>query len=200
MGIDFVAIIPHRLDVAGLRAVLPEFDRLNHDIVAWWPSSLSGIRGRAWTFNPLLDAPWAIQAEDAEAEQLWMAGRGVWVCGSRESSFLFNRHALTVFGPGDRWRQFCEHAEHRRFVRRVFRAIARIFRADRAVYVPDAYLRASEAMGMIHSGATVEEAQAWLVEHCGPPAASAGEIVLRDDEQTGGTYFVDRFVDLTGEV
>jgi hypothetical protein len=122
------------------------------------------------------------------------------VSGSREASFLFNRHALTVFGPGDRWSQFCEHAEHRLFVRRVCRAIALIFRADRAVYVPDAYLRASEAMGMIHGGATAEEAEAWLCEHCGPPAGSAEWIVFGDGEQAGGTYFVDRFDNLPAEV
>src|SRR4051794_37449406 len=126
MGIDFVAIIPHRLDVAGLRAVLPELDRLNHDIVRWWPPSCSGIRGRAWTFNPLLDAPWSLEEDDTpgENEHRWREGRGVFVSGSRHGLFIFHRHAIRLFGPGERWRSFCENAEHRLFVRRVCRGIA----------------------------------------------------------------------------
>jgi hypothetical protein len=165
MGIDFVAILPHRTDVVGLRGVLPELDRMNHDIVRWWPPSCSGIPGREWTFSELLDAPGSLEDDDVPGgnERRWQEGRGVWVSGSRGGLFVFSRHALTLFGPGDRWRQFCEDAEHRLFVRRVCRAIALIFRADRAVYVPDAsYLRASEAKSMVWAGATADEAEACL--------------------------------------
>lgn len=193
MGIDFVALIPHRLDLAGLRAKLTRLDAINPDIVRWWPPAHSGIPGRPWTFNPGLDEPWHLEPD---ADTRWARGAGVFVNGSRLCSFLFYRHALTFPGTGDRWRRFVDDAVHRLFIRRVCRVIARVFDADRALYAPDGYLPASRAVEMISSNATLAEAEQWLAEHCGPPAGSADHIVFNEGDDGSYTYHVDHFRDL----
>ncbi|HYE17332.1 MAG TPA: hypothetical protein VEA69_02750 [Tepidisphaeraceae bacterium] len=200
MGIDFCALIPFETGIQRLRELLPQFDRMNREIVAWWPPELSGIAGRPWTWNPEFDLPWAFDMQfsrsgDVEAD--WRAGDEVRLNGSRCLDVSVCRRALHFPGDGQRWGWFIESGAYRLFIRRVCQRIARIVGADRALYVPDAYKRASLAKEMVWEGHTVDQAEAWLLTYCGRPAPSANQIRWEPDgESTEETYFYDRFAGL----
>ena len=181
MGVDCFALVGMRERPVDTERILRELNALNPEIADWWPSALPGYRTR---YNPDVDQAWRVMHNQPGEDVISLAG-------SRSLTLqVYGRAVIHLAEP--RWQTFLTVPAQREFVRRVCRAFASLFGGDRVIYVPDGSCSAGEAAAVVRQGGSVEMAEAWLLQTCGPPVLEWDRFAATPDPLNHSNYCVDR--------
>lgn len=202
MGVDFVAILGHSLDISSILS-LP--DRLNTD------PNIGRATARFYQFltqkelYPLLspDDNWYWEEsynkkwEGANSEEIWDGE--IPLQGPCTLRLHFGREALYLFAPG-RFFTFVFDVETQIETRHICYALARALNGTEAIYLPDSGpWKVQQALDLISESYSLAQIQEWLRQNIGIPCQTIQDVdaVLRKDNALGG-YYIDSFQDIRG--
>lgn len=167
MGVDFTAILDHRLSWGELYA-LPK--RLND---AWqlpepWTAAHAG-----WT--------WKLGTSYSNAaEELFEEGH-VWLDGPAGFRGIAYKHAFEITHLA-RWQSFLHEPDVQAGLRAASRLAAAIVRAQHILYLPDSAFPPSAASELLFEGGTVWDAIQWLRSNVGPPLPDPAAFLGQEED------------------
>lgn len=202
MGVDFVAVLGHRLDSAALQA-LPQALMASPEMVVTTAAVLEAI-GSPGAQHIAQANRWTgiehAQLGPLNPTDRWEAKRLVELDGPG-GMCLDLAPAVCTVSCVTRWAIFLTWPHVQTAVRRMCYAFAHLLDSPFAIYVPDStYAIAIPAtIELPIEGYSLEEISAWLREHYGPPAPSLATIYSENKEAStwsGDGYYIDTFEDL----
>ena len=186
MGVDFAAILPHRVTHSDL-SDLPE--RLNGR-----RELRSVLRKLGCRFFDRWAWSWEIKRfGPSDMEKRWDEGDSFPLSGPLTSVYL-GRHCCEVVCWGHRWWAFLTDVSIRQGLRTVCRELATTFDpgSAAAIYVPDSAY--DESLALDKTTLRFDEICDWMCQRFGPPANRIEDIYHEQgDSITSAGYFVDRF-------
>lgn len=200
MSVDVVAIMGHHLDSRAAKA-LPR--TLQSAAASELVTATTALFSFLKPYYPLLtvDGGWQVKGyygmATSDAATAWTRGELVWIEGPAGLSLGIGRR-LCELGFYMLWSTFLADPTAETLVRQVCSALVRLLGSERVLYVPDSAYCASGVSDLEYEGASFEDAERWLREHCGPPAVRPSQIInpavgkgYRYDVDPNG-YLIDR--------
>ena len=183
MGVDFTAIVEHRLTTAELQA-LP--DRLNADwelpaSLAPWVAKYVHTSASRWQWN----------AEPRVISEL-QSVVGAYVDGPQSFHGLVCKHAFIVSFLA-RWWSFLYDEGVREGLEAATRVIALAMNGEHILYLPDSGTLPAAAADIILDGGTVPDAIHWLNVNVGPASSDFQALPgPNSDDPYGSAWFHSR--------
>lgn len=203
MGVDFTAILDHRLrpaDLLDLPARLSENSALRRSLQQadealvqagiWSPEQLNAPHD-CWDWDNWRDGNATVEL----IERAWEP--------EFESVILKMDRVMLSLGPMScsvsygRWAWFLTITELTDALRRVAWEFTQVLEApSRAIYVPDSAYCPSRAQDELDR--TIEDIEIWLRDECGPPCGQLQDIYVElGDTYTADGYFIDDLSDIS---
>lgn len=198
MGVDFIALLKHRLDIPAVRALSVALGPEAAPKLARATEALGQIRppARSPATGPLL---WRIDEANmisADPGEVWSGGSPFALVGPLNLHLDIGPVTCLV-SDGTRWGIFLGDRQIQLALRRFCYELACILSSPSAIYAPD------DAGVVVWEGVPYERIPARLSEWYGPPAATLAVVttvrtpaLTTGQIPTGGSFFIDKFADL----
>jgi hypothetical protein len=186
LGVDFTAIIDHKLTAAEL-AGLPE--RLN----ACWelPAALQAWVAK-WVRGGRIRWEWKRAASPSLVNAELIEEGSVWLDGPDGFSGRVWPHAIELVHLA-RWWSFLYEPDVRAGLELACREVAAVVQAQHILYLPDNLAPPSAGADVLYAGGTVQDALSWLKSNVGPPVTDQTTLPGPDDDDPyGSVWFYER--------
>jgi hypothetical protein len=195
MGVDFVAIMDHKLTVNEI-ASLPQTLTKNRFGYGLGDES----KHMDWQFDPYDKRPLTIDVAQEILDRPKHVPNSLEDVAAIEihgpySILYVSQHCLEFDHLLWRWGLFLKDDAVQIALRALCRELSRLVHGSRAIYVPDSSCKESVApVEMLEQKMAFEEVEAFMLNEFGPPAASIRDIYIETEEFWDSEgYYIDRF-------